>query len=186
MIIKTHPNDEILNLKCVVYQIKNDTTGDCYVGITKGVLRLRIKNHIGCHSNSILSGSYNRTGLYKDFKKYGLRNFTIKILSICKSKKQLLSVEKIYQSIDVYKKYNEKNKLKITSTRKNKGKIICLIDLDGVKQYFNNQSEVSKKYNVSRYSIGKAIKDKYKFKRRFIAMYVNKSEAYINQLTINL
>ncbi|MBE7691165.1 GIY-YIG nuclease family protein [Tenacibaculum piscium] len=182
--IKIYPNETILNKSCVVYQIENDITLDAYVGYTKGKLKVRYNSHNGCHSSSVHSNCNNRTSLYRDFKKYGKENFTIRILNTATNKTQLLELEKTYQVMPKYEKYNERSKNRDTSCRKNKDMIILLIDEKGNKSYYENPIDVARSFNVHRSSILKAINNAYKFKRKYVALFVHKKTVNNKQLNL--
>ena len=166
----------------VVYEIENLKTNDCYIGITTNKLSVRITNHLNCHSKSGFSGFQKRTLMYEDFKHYGVDNFMLKILYQGKSKKQILAFESTVKSQDKYLKYSIRDILKDTSKKHNL-KAVCLIDSKGKKSFFKSPSEVTKKFRCSRTNIIKAIKDRYLFKREYIAFYVSNQEA-TNQINL--
>lgn len=182
--IKTYPNDSILEKSSVVYEIKNEITKDCYVGYTEKKLKVRYDSHNGCHSSSVHSNCGNRTGLYNDFLEYGKENFTMSILNTCKTKKQLIEIEKNYQTLDKYKKYNQKSLNRDTRPGKNKDSVIMLIDEDGNKSYYSRPIDVARSFNVHRSSVLKAIKNAYKFKRKYAAMFVPKELVHKEQLNL--
>ncbi|MCG8867984.1 GIY-YIG nuclease family protein [Tenacibaculum finnmarkense] len=182
--IKIYPNETILNKSCVVYQIENDITQDAYVGYTKGKLKVRYSSHNGCHSSSVHSNCDNRTSLYRDFKKYGKSNFTMRILNTATNKTQLLELEKTYQVMPKYKKYNEQSKNRNTSSGKNKDMIILLIDEKGNRSYYENPIDVARSFNVHRSSIIKAINNAYKFKRKYVALFVPRYSVNKEQLNL--
>ena len=170
--MKYYPTNEILKISMVLYQIKNTVTNNCYVGYTTRKLEDRISQHLGCHSKSSASACYNRTKMYEDFNKYGLENFSVSILGICQTKKELIDAEKLFQDHKDFKYYNERNSKKDT-TKKHKLKKVCLTDSQGIKQYFKSPIEVAKKFNCHRSNVIKAIKGQYLLKRKYKAEYIN-------------
>ena len=172
--IKTYPDENILKKRCLIYQIENDITKDAYVGYTTIDLKTRYRNHNGCHSQSEHSNYKKRTPLYVDFIKYGKKNFTMSILEICNSKKELIEKEKIYQKNKKYLKYNKNLLNRDTRAGKNKYKIIKLTDFYGNVLLFNKPIDVAKKFNCHRSSVLKAINNNYKFLRKYKAEFINK------------
>ena len=169
--LKYHPTNEILEVSMVLYQIKNTITNNSYVGYTTRKLEDRIKQHLGCHSKSASSDCYNRTKMYEDFKKFGLENFTLSILGIFQTKKELINAEKLLQNQKDFKYYNERNAKKDT-TKKHSLKKICLTDAQGIKQYFKSPIEVAKIFKCHRSNVTKAIKGQYLLKRKYKVEYI--------------
>ena len=178
--IALSPDTSILSLRQVVYEIKNEITNDCYVGYTMGKLKVRYTSHNGCHSSSKYSNHKNRTSLYDDFKKYGKQNFTMSVLSVSDNAAGLRKIEKMYQSIGKYKRYNSRSINRDTRAGKNKNKIIMLIDPKGSKTFFKKPIDVAREFNVHRSSILKAINNGYRFKRKYQAVFVDKDYGIIN------
>lgn len=81
----------------LIYKITNKINGKCYIGDTKENLLYRFYDHpFGSHFNNFLSSNAH---LYNSMRKYGLENFTVRILTFDKDK-----TEKYY--IDLYDSYN--------------------------------------------------------------------------------
>lgn len=72
---------------CGVYQIKNDITGDLYIGSSH-----KIRNRVLYHFSRLRSNKHNNPYLQKAYNKYGPYSFSASILEICE-KGSLLETE---------------------------------------------------------------------------------------------
>ena len=165
------PSKSILNESMVVYEIENKISGNCYVGITTKKLQNRIYQHINLHSKNESSGKNNRTSLYLDFNKYGLHNFSVRILHKCNTKRELLNLEKQIVKNEKYLLYAQ-NGLKRDFTKKNYFTGVYLIDENNNKTLFKSPSEIAKKFGCHRSNVIKVIKGKYKLRRKYKVEYI--------------
>lgn len=70
-----------------VYKITNKINNKCYIGCTEKSIEYRFAQH---------KNSNKQYPLYKDFKIYGIENFTLELLEKCCSREEALSLEKYY------------------------------------------------------------------------------------------
>jgi group I intron endonuclease len=84
----------------IVYKITNVFNNKCYIGVTKNIIEDRVKQHIYISKNSKSNHFYN------SLRKYGIENFTIKIIDYAFNSCELALKEQYY--IKLYKSYLEK------------------------------------------------------------------------------
>lgn len=73
----------------LVYKITNKVNDKSYIGVTTQILQKRISEH-KCRAHKE-GGQKNK--FYAALNKYGLENFDVKVLSECKTKKELQNKE---------------------------------------------------------------------------------------------
>ena len=64
----------------IIYKITNNITNQCYIGQTIN-FKKRKNGHLDLYKNKNLKGA--QRPMYKDMRKYGIENFTFKILEEC-------------------------------------------------------------------------------------------------------
>jgi hypothetical protein len=169
--IKRVPSNIIDDISMVCYEIKNNITGDCYAGMTTRKLIKRINQHEKLHSKKGSSNSVNRTLMYVDFEKYGIDNFSVRILKQCKTKLELLEYEKEKRLEPQYSKYSFREKTKNTS-KKHKLTKVLLTDLKGNELLFSRSIYVARFCECDRSNVTKALKGQYRLKRKYKAEYI--------------
>ena len=95
-------------MACGIYLITNKVNGHMYIGLSKNIEN-RIKEHFSHGLNGKRKDDMNKP-LYKAFKKYGLDNFTWKILEECpedKLKECEIYWIKYYNTYENREHYNE-------------------------------------------------------------------------------
>ena len=83
----------------LVYKIVNQVNNKIYFGITTQLLKIRWQQH-KCNSNK---KNYH---LYNAIKKYGFDNFSIEVVKICDSEKEMYDTE-----VKLISKYKSNNRL---------------------------------------------------------------------------
>lgn len=137
-----------------VYEITNSITKDKYIGIRECECDIDKDRYKG-----------ENTILLKEFKKYGKKNFSKRILAIVVSNKMKKELFELYLKYSDYILLEENNLGDFTKKRSNTGakngasrKVICL----NTEEIFDTVTEASQKYNINKTSIIQACNPKYK------------------------
>lgn len=158
-----------------VYVLINRLTNKRYIGSTSNLYRRTIK-----HRSSLRKGVHYNIQLQEDWNKYGEDNFKFKIIELCKEYKEQ---EQFYldNNKDLYNKYERAfSPLGSKHTKRSKEKIskankgLTPVNKVPIDQYdlnmnfiqsFDSITEASKKLNIHRTSIHRAILAKRKIKK---------------------
>jgi group I intron endonuclease len=86
-----------------VYTITNNKNGKVYIGET-----VNLGDRLSSHINDLLCNSHCNRGLQKDFKQYGINNFSFRILKIVDNmnKNELINIL-LYLEAAYYRKYEK-------------------------------------------------------------------------------
>lgn len=86
-----------------VYQIKNKVNEKVYVGSSSDIYK-RWRSHLNCaYNNNSYAYAYL---LYEDIRKYGLANFSFKVLEVC-SEEEKINLERQYYNL-LKPEYNQR------------------------------------------------------------------------------
>lgn len=132
-----------------VYKITNEITGEIYIGSSKNIFR-RWKSHLQRYKDPF-NKEYNKK-LYTNMRKYGIENFTFKIIRKCNENK-LLYLESYYiNKLDAYNKgYNENH------VGENHGKsILTEKDIIDIRIRYKNHESFRDVFNDYKYKISKS------------------------------
>lgn len=94
--------DDTYNVEYVIYRFKNKVNGKVYIGQTTKSLRKRVIQHM---TNSRPTTKVHKTYFHNALNKYGIENFDLTILEICKDQQELDERERYW--IAHYKSTNK-------------------------------------------------------------------------------
>lgn len=149
-------------MKHNVYLIENILNNKKYVGFTKHNIEKRFKQHL-----------YSKKPIGVAIRKYGISNFSIKLLKACKNIEDAILNEKMYileyktyghglgyncseggercapiVNKDIYQTKNFKNKVKNNALKQHSNPITKQRHVDGIRNYWKSLNEEEKKIKI--------------------------------------